>query len=276
MKNLKYFITLLFISFVATSFPLKAAEQTCTNGDVTGLGSGDYCFTQPTYYGITVYEMGLCSSAPTAPTTTSTMGTANCEVVFQSSAGALVEVQNGVTSSLAGTITRPSNGTYTHGYMRLNNTFLIKGSVDFGASHAAITNRYCTTATATTDNEGSDNTVVTGSCSATAGATPGLVTTELTDFDGASSGNVTTYTIDNLTAHILDANQFLASATETTQAGAEGLAGVVQFASPVTFTDDTTTMNAALRVSKGMTVVVKGANNVGFDSGPFVLDLTVQ
>ena len=272
MKNLKYFIILLVVGFSAVSYPLKAAELTCTNGDVSVLGDGDYCMTEPDYYAVTIYEMGVCTSNPTGPTTTSTFDTSTCEVVFQSTAGSLVEVQNGVTSPLSGTITRPPNGTYTYGYIRLNNTFLIKGSVDFGSGHAVITNRYCTSPTATTDNETGAN----GSCSATSGATQGLVSTELTDFSGGDSSNTTSASVGDLTAYLLDTNQFLADSTETTQAGAEGILGFQQFTSSIVLTDDTASMNAALTVSQGMTVSVNGANIVGFDSGPFQVVLTVN
>ena len=272
MKNFKYLIILLVINLTAGLLPLNAAEKTCTNGDVSVLALGDHCFTQPTYYGITVYEMGVCTSNPTAPTTTAKFDSSSCEAVFTSTTGSLVEVKNGVTSALSGTITRPPNGTYTYGYMRLNNTFHVRGSVDFGAAHATITNRYCTSSTATTDNE----TESLGTCSATSGATAGLVSTELTDFSGGNHSNLTSFTINSLTAYLLDSNQFLASSTETTQAGAEGLLGIQQFSSPVTFSDETLNMNAALKVTQGMTVSVNGANAVDFDSGPFVVVLSTN
>ena len=272
MKNLKYLIILFIVNLSAISLPLSAAEKTCTNGDVSVLGNGDHCFTQPTYYGITVYEMGVCTSIPTAPTTTSTMGATTCYAIITSAAGTLVEVKNGVTSPLTGTISRPPNGTYTYGYIRMNNTFHVKGSVDFGASHSTITNRYCTSVAATTDNE----TGAAGVCSATSGATPGLVSTELTDFSGGDQSNLTSYSVGNLTAYLLDSNHFLASATETNQAGANGLLGVQKFSTPVIFTDATLSMNAALKVSTGMTVSVNGVNTVGFDSGPFVAVLTTN
>jgi len=249
-----------------------AAEKTCVNNDVSVLANGDHCYITPEYYGITIYEMGLCTTAPTAPTTTATADTSACELVFQSSTGALVEVQNGLTSEPAGTFTRPANGTYTHGYMRLNNTFIIKGRADFGAAHATVTNRYCVSPTATTDNETGAN----GTCAAVAGATAGTVNTELTDFSGGSSLNTTTATVGTLTAYLLDATQNLATAAETTQAGADGILGVQQFGSAITITDETTTMDAAIRVSQGMTVSVNGVNTVSFDSGPFVLVLSVQ
>jgi len=273
-KNLIVFGALGLVC-AAFSGQALAAEKTCTNGNVSVLANGDHCFTEPTYYGITVYEMGLCKGAPTPPTITTVADTAACEVVFSSAAGALVEVQNGTTSEPAGTFTRPANGTYTHAYMRLNNTFLIKGSVDFGAAHATITNRYCVASTATTDNETGAN----GTCSAVAGATSGLTSTELTDFSGGNQSNTTTYTVGSLTAYLLDNIQNLADGTggaETTQAGAGGILGIQQFPSAITITDETTTMDAAITVSKGMTVSVNGVNTVGFDSGPFVLVLSVQ
>lgn len=262
------FVGLFCLSFAGQA---QAAELTCTNGDVSVLGNGDYCFTQPSYYGITVYEMGLCTAAPTAPTTTAAADTTACEVVFRSTAGSLVEVQNGTTSEPAGTFYRPAAGTYTHAFMRLNNTFLIKGSIDFGAAHAVMAaNRYCVSNTVTTDNE----TGAAGTCAAAAG-TPGTVSTELTDFSGGDSSNVTSYAVGSLTAYLLDGNQHLASAAETTQAGASGILGVQTFPSAIVVTDQTTTMDAAITVSQGMTVSLT-AGNAQFDSGPFVLVLSVQ
>ena len=274
MKQFKFLLVIFCLGAVVLTSPSHAAELTCTSGDVTGLGSGDYCYTEPTYYGITVYEMGVCTAAPTAPTTTAVVDAPNCHTVFTSSAGSLVEVQNGGTSTPSGTFTRPPNGTYTHGYMRMNNTFLIKGSLDFGASHTDITDQYCVTKTATTDNEGS-NSANTYTCSASPG-TPGTVTTELTDFSGGDHSNTTSATVGQLTVYLLDSNQHLATAAECTQAGADGILGVQAFTSAITMTDQSTVMDATITVSQGMTVSVTGTNAAEFDSGPFQLVLSVQ
>ena len=258
------------VSFTQTAY---SAEKTCTGTDTSGLSAGDYCYVQPTYYGITVYEMGLCIGAPTAPTTTSAMDVSNCSIAFSNPAGSLVSVENGATSTPSGTFSRPADGAYTHAYMRLNNTFLIKASVNFGAGHASGIAQFCTSNTGTGDNE---NGGVAATCAGAAG-TPGLTTTELTDFSGSSSSGTNTTTVGNLTVYLLDSIQNMtAVATEMDQAGAAGIFGVQAFTTPVVVTDATTALDAAITVSQGSTISLNAGPAVTVDSGPFSLTLSVN
>ena len=264
--------SLLFGGAVSFSQTAYSAEKTCTGTDTSGLSAGDYCYVQPTYYGITVYEMGLCVGAPTAPTTTSAMDTSNCSVAFSNPAGSLVVVENGATSTPTGTFTRPANGNYTHAYMRLNNTFLIKASVNFGAGHASGIAQFCTSNTGTGDN---DNGGVAAACAGAAG-TPGLTTTELTDFSGASSSDTSSATVGNLTVYLLDSTQNMTIAAEMDQAGASGIFGVQAFTTPVVVTSTTTALDAAITVSQGSTISLNAGPAVTVDSGPFTLVLSVN
>ena len=273
------FIGFLGLLCLSISGQLQAAEKTCAKSDTSALtvATNDYCYTEPAYYGITVYEMGLCTSAPTAPTATAAAGTSSCERVFQSTSGALVEVQNGKTSEPAGTFFRPANGTYTHAYMRLNNTFHIQANIDFGAAHGNFApNRYCSSNAGSADNSTGG---LAGTCYATAAAAlAGMATTntELVDFDGAGGGNINTATVGTLTAYLLKDNQFLVGAGEFSQAGAGGILGVTKFATAITVTDESAALDAAITVSQGTTVSVSAGPVVKIDSGPFALVLSVQ
>ncbi len=276
MKSIKLSLGSLGLCLLTFSGTPQAADRTCTGNDVSALiANTDTCSAEPSYYGITVYEMGLCPSEPDAPTTSSVTDLTACEVVFESSTGSLVEVQNGVTSTPTGTFSRPANGTYTHAYMRLGNTFLIKGEVDFGTNWAAgvITNRYCISPTATTDNETAG---ATGTCSGASGVTPLLVSSELVDLSGASNTNVKTETVGELTVYLLKTNQQLTDTTDTTAVtGVDAVLGLQSFPNSIVITDETTALDANITVSEGMTITINGTD-AEFDSGPFQLELTVQ
>ena len=248
-----------------------------------------YCAAEPDYYGLTFYEMGLCTSAPTAPTTTSNLVTTNCSTVMTSTAGSLVEIQDGVTGSLGGTQTRPANGTYTHGYIRLSNDFLMKASKEFWSDDITISNlsgdytagssvgKYCATREVTFVNDGSSSEKST-ICASTA-PTAALLTARLTDFNGASAGwsgasGDMAVTGGTLNAYLLDSDLNLASALSDV---GSSLVGIQEFTSPVIVTEDSASMDAQIIVTKAMTVSNNGSNSgVNFDSGPFSVILTIN
>jgi hypothetical protein len=241
---------------------------------------------------MTFYEMGLCTSAPTAPTTSSNLITTNCSTVMTSTEGSLVEIANGVTGSLGGTQTRPANGTYTHGYIRLSNAFLIEASKEFWSDDMTITNlsgdytagsdvgKYCATRAVTYNNDGSSGTAST-ICDSTA-PTAGRLTARLVDLSGgdqsgymstSQAGGAIEVTGGTLNAYLLDSNNYLASSpSEVT-----GLIGVQKFDSPIVVTEDSASMDAQIIVTKAMTVSNNGSNTgVAFDSGPFSVVLTIN
>ena len=252
-----------------------------------------YCAAEPSYYGMTFYEMGLCTSAPTAPTVSSTLVKTNCVTTMVSTAGSLVEITNGATGSLGGTQFRPANGTYTHGYIRLNNDFLVEASKEFWSDNMTITTlsgdftdnsdvgKYCATRAVTYKNDGSSSTKTT-ICDSTA-PTAGRLTAQLVDLSGGSQsgcmstsqacGGPLTVTGGTLNAYLLDSNKYLASGSSEVT----GLVGVQAFTTPLVITDDTAGMDAAIIVTKAMTVSNNGSNTgVNFDSGPFSVVMTVN
>lgn len=273
------------LSLLVSSQTLAAV---CTEtSNVMTFPSGDSCTAEPDYYAVTIYEMGLCSSSPTAPTSSTAMSEASCTVVYQNSSGQLVSVQNGVTGSLANnelTVT-PANGSYTHGYMRMSNDILVKVNQEFTASlsgdDTSTSGVNCATKTATYKNDGTSGTQ-TSVCNSSA-PTAGTLTSRMVDFSGASAsgcfavdasncGGALTVTGGTLSAYLLDSNELLATSTGAVSA----LLGIQAFTNPVVITEQSTAMDVAFKVSEGMTVSDDGSGNVQFDSGPFSVIITID
>ena len=81
--------------------------------------------------------MGLCTSDPLAGTyinddddvvTDNSISESSCTATFQSSTGSLVNLGGNATATLTGTNIRPPAGTYQHAYVKIKNTFGLKGT----------------------------------------------------------------------------------------------------------------------------------------------------
>ena len=59
------------------------------------------------------------------------MGLDNCFKNWESSSGATLALQQNQTIDMPGTMSRPPNGTYTHGVMLIDNTFGITMAMQF-------------------------------------------------------------------------------------------------------------------------------------------------
>jgi len=260
----------------------------CTEtSDVMTFPSASHCYSEPDYYGVTIYEMGLCSSAPTAPTSSAAMVASSCTIIYQNTSGQLVSVQNGVTGSLSNNqlTTTPANGSYTHGYIRMSNDILIKVNQEFSSSlsgdDTSTSGVHCATKTVTYKNDGTSGTQ-TSVCDASA-PTAGTLTSRLVDFSGtqgfgcfavdaSTCGGALSVTGGTLSAYLLDSSEYLATTTGSITA----LLGIQEFSSPINITEDSTGMNVAFKVSEGMTVSDNGGGGVQFDSGPFSVILTIN
>jgi len=238
-------------------------------------------YAEPSYYAATVYEVRVCSSFPTLPTTTSTYDFSNCPLVLSAPSGTLVEISDGVSQPIIGDVTRPANGTYTHYVFISSNIFKFKGSVNFGDTHptpVAATPSYVTGSTvnsATSSNEtanqcawtsagvGHSESRVTGTKGACASAgTPGLTQSEKISFKGKSACVLSKGSSGSWSAMILDSRKYLASVCEADadNVGDDGngephyMAIVKPFSSPVAFTDDTRGIDFQTTVKKAMLV----------------------
>ena len=99
---------------------------------------GDFfssCYVTPETYKTRIYEMGFCTSDPLAGTyqdgenvvTDNTIDESTCTSTFKSQAGSLVDISPGAVQKLTGENIRPPAGTYPHAYIKLSNTFGLKG-----------------------------------------------------------------------------------------------------------------------------------------------------
>ena len=276
MKNFKIlflFLSLILIFEITASKEANAAACTVTNGvySETEIKSG--CEATPDFYEIVIYKIYLCTSTPTIPTVTAAVDLTNCSQIFNSDAGATANVAQNSDVDLTGTYTRPPDGTYTHGYAMMDNTFgitaaiQIDGSMDGQASGSGV---FCRTVS------GSGNhTKASGShtdesvCSATEVAA-GKYTETLTHFGG--SGDAWTKVADaaptpgsTIKGLLVDSNGHLA-ANEGEVVKLEGLVG---FANAITVTPNTTSLTMSFNLGEGMSLNSAGADKIYMGSGPF-------
>ena len=281
MRNIKYLFLILSLIFIFEIINSNQSYACTINDGVVAKASGDGadfiddgCDSTPTKYEVIIYKLYLCTSAPTEATTTSTVVLTPCSQVFDNSSGATASVTQGAEIVLDGTYTRPPNGTYTHGYAYMDNTFGITWAGELSAAMTGMTGGtgvFCGTVTGSgTHAKGSThtNSSVCGSSAITAGK---FVET-LAQFGGsgsAFSSKAEVENINNTTAaivgYLVDSNEHRASTTGEV----DKLEGLVTFADPVVVTADTTSISMTFNVGEGMHLVNGGGNKLFIGSGPF-------
>ena len=125
--NMRIFLSIIFI--VTTSLILvdQAKAACAADGDGVLTVTDNSCSVQPDSYGITMYKMYFCTSAPTAATTSDEADISSCVLVFDAGAtGSRVDMTGtGNAGAFGGaTFYRPEANTYTHGYMPVSYTHL--------------------------------------------------------------------------------------------------------------------------------------------------------
>ena len=288
MKNIKYLFLILSIIFVFEIINSNQAEACTVTSGVVAKASGDGadfiddgCDSTPATYEVVIYKLYLCTSAPTEATTSSTVVLTPCSQVFDNSSGATASVTQGAEIVLDGTYTRPPDGTYTHGYAFMDNTFGITWAGELSAAMTGMTGGtgvFCgTVAGSGTHAKGSThtNSSVCGSSAITAGK---FVET-LAQFGGsgsAFSSKAEVENINNTTAaivgYLVDTNGHRASTTGEV----DKLEGLVTFANPVIVTADTTSLSMKFNVGEGMHLVNGGSNKLFIGSGPFQAIMTAN
>jgi len=243
------------ISSGITDFPLAPHAD---SGDNT-------CYTEPDFAQYTFYEMGLCTSAAGAPTSSTVLNTANCQTVLSSTSGIAVQVDNGATSDISGNIIRPANGTYTHGYVRVGKAITLRDSREYNMSldsnyDDAVNGEFCAT---TADEDDAD--AVTCSTSAV---------TAVNSLRSFSFGNDFSWPSGTPTAWLVKSDENLANDSNDVVY----LIGTAEFPTPVVLTDDSTSMNIAIKVSNALAVDNRDntGHRVNLQAGPFNLVMTVK
>ena len=290
MKNFKYLFLVLSTIFVFEMININKAEAACTvTSDVikkTSTSNDDSidegCDTEPDLYEIVIYKLYLCTSSPTVPTTSSTVDLTPCEQIFNNDDGATASVSSGQDINLDGTYTRPPNGTYTHGYAYMDNTFGITWSGEIASSMAGGTGStsgvHCASVTGSgTHKKGSthSNNSICGSSPITAGKfveTMQQFGASSDDFTPTASVPEINDTAASIDGYLVDTSEQLATATDDVVK----LEGLVTFANPVVMTTDSTSISMRFNVAIGMHVYRNSSNKFMLGSGPFQAIMTAN
>ena len=281
MKLIKNFI-LLFAAIIVFEFTfVKDANAACAKtGDVYDVVT-DFCEAQPDEYEIVIFNLYLCTSSPTIPTTTSAIDltSGDCVEIFDNPSGSTAAVTQGSELNLTGTYTRPPNNTYTHGYAMMDNIFGITASIEFAGNMSGQTGgtgTFCGTVagsgTSNTDSDPNNSTV----CS-TSPVTAGKFVETLESFggEGGFEGTAEVNNINGTTAGITGILVDTSGQLATTDADVDKLEGLISFANPVTFTDAVTEVTLSFNVGEGMSLYVNGGN-LGMGSGPLQAIITTN
>ncbi len=271
---MKKYLFLLLITFL--TLPLVGNSNTCTvSSGVTTIVGGS-CGSQPDSYGIEMYSMYLCTSAPTQPTLTAEadLTAGGCVLVLDGGTGVRVDVTGATKVNFTGaTFTKPPVGVYTHGYMHIDNVFYIKQQRIFNEAKEGLKTGddngiHCSTLSGTGSDSDQNST-----CGSSA-ITPGTWGSVLTDLDGGTAGMQATATAENLnntgsdiTGVLIDSNGHKAA-----NAGeVDTLGGFQTFGTPVSVTPNLKEFDIAFGITEGSTIFEDNSdpNVVGFSSGPF-------
>ena len=274
MKFLRNLLLILATIFIFELTFTKDANAACAKtGDVLDVVS-DWCETQPDEYEIVIYKLYLCTSSPTLPTTTSAVDltSGGCEQIFDNSSGATAAVTQGSELNLTGTYIRPTNGTYTHGYAMMDNTFGITASLQFAGAMTGQTGGsgvYCGTVSGSGTSNTSGDPSNTSVCSSTP-VTAGKFVETLEDF-GSESFEATAEAndINGTTADIKGILVDTSGQLATADSDVDKLEGLVTFADSVIFTDAVTEVKMSFNVGVGMSLYQDSGGNLSMGSGPF-------
>lgn len=260
--------------------PNSAHAECAIDGSDVVTVTDNNCSVQPASYGITMYQLYLCTSAPTAPTTSAAGVYTSCNLVLSLDSGSRVDMTGtGNAGSFPGaTFTRPPPATYTHGYMLLDNVFYVKHAAKFneskeGSKSGTDNGVFCATEAGT----GNESTGASTSCGSSA-ITAGEWGAQLTSFNGAASC-LATVSVSNLggTSNSITGVLETSAGIRTADCSdVDKLAGIQTFGTPIVITKDLKSFNVAFQVSEGMTIWENGATPpvINMGSGPFQAIIT--
>ena len=266
-------------------------ESEDSDGVITLVGddSSIECNFAPDEYTIIIYEMALCTSAPTRPTITDTYDVSSCELIINSPSGQSVNLAAG-TEMVLSDVTRPPDITYPYGYILMENSFGIKAKKQFtNTMHTyqdGTSGNYCWTLNATANSSDADISgwttpsplVQCGGASGTAATyTEVLDQFDVNDFEeGPIAVTDGTLSADLITA--------AAGTVVTASNTADRLFGVQTFTTPVEVTPSSSVFTVSFGVNQASSMwffedLTKGANQYqvySIGSGPFSTSMTVE
>ena len=272
---------ILLTSSLLLLFPLVGHTAACAVSSGVTTIANNACESQPESYGIEMYKMYLCTSAPTQPTTTAAadLTAGGCVLVLDGGSGVRIDITDSSLVDFTGsTFTKPTVGVYTHGYMHIDNIFYIKQQRIFNEAKEGLktgddSGIHCSTLSGTGTDSGQNST-----CGASA-ITPGIWGSTMTDFDGDEAGIQATATRTNLNGTGSDIKGILidSSGHEATSIGeVDSLGGFQTFGTPINVSTNLKELNISFGISEGSVIFEdnEDPNQVGFSSGPFQAVIT--
>jgi len=290
MKNYlsKSFIAVLvFATCAGFSLNVQAQSACGTNGSGAITETSAACFLQPDQYYMTVYKVGLCTALPSASTSAAfnASNAGNCTTIFENSAGSSVLVQKGISTPLSGTMTKPSNGTYTYGFIEVAPQFRVVVSKTFSSNKSGSVGGnppglYCWSKSGNAYVWNS-STPAFAEC-ATSPGTAQITTQLMNSFPNPDPFTMTQALFSkNYSANGTTVNAYLvgsdyklpSTGSAGSMNGVTRLIGVTPLSASITPT--TRGFNTSFDVSSGSTLIFQSANSVlFFGGGPFNLIMT--
>ena len=255
-KSQNYFLKLAtgfgvcMSAFLLTPEPVDA--NVCSLDNPSSISSSG-CYKTPDRYVVKILEMGLCTSNPLSGTD---FDGSTCSATYTNTDGVEIDVAAGAATLSGGTSTRPASGTYPHAYVKMANTFGLKGSYELNST------TYCSQSDATADS--------------TSGCTAENFTETLKSFGGSCSNP---YDADDakaseaLSEGTMAARLTNSSYVTATACDATHLVGALALTNSVVIEDSTAGLEVKFTVSNsGMTIIP--SDNTGtvvgqFGGGPF-------
>lgn len=199
-------LVLSVFSVIKISFAL---EPTCTVNSSGKIIDTTSCFTEADSQIVTLYKIGLCSSAPVSPTTNASADISSCQTVFNSTNGARAVIKKNIGLDLKGegSILKPATGDYYYGYV------IISPAISYAAKKKFASSQ--------TDANGDvGNTCWTRSSAMRLKTDPYQVNFNCDNQDGNSGGSLgQNYSWGDVFYDSLDSSTFVATGSVTTSTG---------------------------------------------------------
>ena len=262
-----FFITFNLTEAKAADYPLCDPDYTNASGEINlgAIADPKTCMTRAEAYEFTIYEVHLCTSAPTAATTSRAIIKSSCELVFENSTGSTISLSSteGESENLIGNFSKPPNGIYTHAYLKIDNVFGVTGSATFsdqdyrGQGNNGSGNTCITISTAAETLTGTTFPQETSLCADSGEiGSAGKKLIQLQSLD-CCDGLVTSDTETNINGTnqigqptLVDSNGRLITSEEQ----ADVIDYIVTFGSPKTIDDNTSGLNLAFNISSALEV----------------------
>tara|TARA_B100001093_G_scaffold215503_1_gene206779 strand:+ start:233 stop:1120 length:888 start_codon:yes stop_codon:yes gene_type:complete len=274
-KNLFLSLIVIFICELTFSKIANAAACTATNGVYSESEIKSGCEILPELYEVTIYKIYFCRSEPTTPTTSASVDLTDCFQVFNNDNGSTASTFQNQSINLTGTYFRPPNGTYTHGYAMMDNTFNLKASLEIDGSmdgQAGGSGVFCRTAEASgIYTKGSGAHTNDSICSDTEEAAGTYVET-LTHFGTQSEAWQNTSIVNNINGTaasikgvFVDENGHLAA----NEGEVDKFEGFTTFANPITINRNTIAITMSFGVGVATSLASAGDDKIYMGVGPF-------